>query len=621
MAELPKNLDTVRRLMTAPTSAAKVTQAMDMCRELALQQPDNFEIHHMMGVLAFQLEGPQAAVPHLEKSVALEPRSVETRTLIVRCLSDMGEWEAAVPHAQHALALQTKNGNLHLHGGNLESLSILARHALYSDDWDRASSYFTHIVDFVQNNITDENTSIQTFDTSALPPIGKRKTYPILYLPVEIKARELESKSLLALAAAEAGFHVVIGRTWVLSAESYHDTPPGIMMFKTLNAMDAMNMATAQLNGPHLIAALDEEAFGRSASPRAVKLNVAPIAVDVADLVLMQGRAHQETWANLFGIDARNLKVTGNPKTDLLSKRITYNSRKVAAKPVILFCAMSGNINSKGRGFARTMSATMASAVGSYSEGMMSELGSLLRASAQFETAMIPQITETIHAIADKFPEADIVLRPHPVEDPALWLNRFNHLTHVRVEPNGTISEWLDQCDVMIYLSGCATGVEAMLHGTPALHFAGNGAAEDPGFGVSSSLNPALRSATEIVEALEHVLEVEYSGVQSDKLNTYLWSGDGELVCRHVATALHEFWTQHQLKGPLPIDELRNLGENRRKKFDLKPFHLQKYPNTSIDEMKSILEGLAARFKLSAPNSIEEIEDGLFLITPPAMGD
>lgn len=618
MPESPPTLATVRSLMAHPATPERLSQAMEMSRKLARQQPRNFEVHYILGVLAFQLEGPSAAVPHLRKSVEIEPRGIQTRTLLVRCLSDMGEWEAAVPHARQALELQTTNGNLNLDGSNLESLSILARHALYADDWQTASNYFTHIVDFLENNISSDNTSIKSFDPSRLPSITTRSTYPILYLPVEVKARELESKGLLALAAAEAGFHVVIGRTWVLSADSYRDTPPGIVVFKTLNAMDAMNMATAQVNGPHLIAALDEEAFGRSASPRAVKLNVAPLAVDVADLILMQGQAHQETWAELFGIDPQTLKVTGNPKTDLLHHQGSSKTDKAKSKPAILFCAMSGNINSKGRGFARTMEQTMASAAVTSSRDMMVELGHLLRESAQFETAMIPQIRNAVTAVAERFQDAEIVVRPHPVEDPDLWTNCFDDLTNVRVETQGNIGEWLDQSDAMIYLSGCATGVEARLHGTPALHFAGDGLTKDPGFGVSSSLNTPLRSATEIIQTLETIFSPEGQNTGTDSMDSYLWPGDGALVCRHVATALREFWQQHRLDGPSPIDDLRNLRANRTQKANLKSFHLQKFPDTSASEMEEMLNGLAESFGLPKPSSIEDIEDGLFLVSPAA---
>ena len=54
-----------------------------------------------------------------------------------------------------------------------------------------------------------------------------------LFLPVEIKARELHGKVLLALAAAEAGFKVVIGRQKELRYR-LHKYPPGLYRAKSV---------------------------------------------------------------------------------------------------------------------------------------------------------------------------------------------------------------------------------------------------------------------------------------------------------------------------------------------------------------------------------------------------
>ena len=128
---------------------------------------------------------------------------------------------------------------------------------------------------------------------------------------------------------------------------------------------------------------------------------------------------------------------------------------------------MSGNVNPQGRSFARTMEQTLAAGVVGASADMVAELASLMTDSTRFEIALIPQLTECVIQVSKTYPEADIIVRPHPIENSELWINRFNELDNVRVETGGALTEWLTQCDCMIYVSGCGSGLEATLQGVP----------------------------------------------------------------------------------------------------------------------------------------------------------
>src|SRR5262245_43090173 len=92
----------------------------------------------------------------------------------------------------------------------------------------------------------------------------RRLIHPLLYLLVEVKARELASKAIIARQAAEQGLNVVIGATWSITAMQL---PPGIMFLKTMNHLDAYNMSILIQRG-HQLAAMDEESFGIAASKR-----------------------------------------------------------------------------------------------------------------------------------------------------------------------------------------------------------------------------------------------------------------------------------------------------------------------------------------------------------------
>jgi hypothetical protein len=56
----------------------------------------------------------------------------------------------------------------------------------------------------------------------------------IVYLPIELLAREFDSKVLLAAELAARGVPVVLGQQWMLF-ENLERLPPGVVLFKSFN--------------------------------------------------------------------------------------------------------------------------------------------------------------------------------------------------------------------------------------------------------------------------------------------------------------------------------------------------------------------------------------------------
>ena len=164
------------------------------------------------------------------------------------------------------------------------------------------------------------------------PRVSVRRPSRILYLPVEVKARELQAKSWLADAAAAAGFSVVIGSSWNIQLQGGADLPPGVVLFKTLNHLDAANMRRFKAAG-HVIAALDEEAFGRSTDETTLRLNVHPDALGEADLVMVQGAAQRDLMARVFPEAADKIVVTGSPRADVFAQGLVHAEARMREPP------------------------------------------------------------------------------------------------------------------------------------------------------------------------------------------------------------------------------------------------------------------------------------------------
>ena len=618
MAGKDERLAALRARIAPPAAPDKIATARAECHDLARAYPADPEIAVTLAQLNSGQDASPNIIPYISAAVQKYPRHVEARIALVRCLGNANRWRDAVPHARAVLDLQAKEGKLQVGIHNIEAVSTLGTEALFTGDWTTALSYFKTVIGVLKLRFQSAQSPVQPFDPKQLPTLAARPVHKILYLPVEVKAREFEAKSLLAIAAADRGFHVVFGRSWVLNFGKYADLPPGIVLFKTLNAMDAHNMRICAAGAGHVVAALDEEAFGRSNSARALRLNVAPLAVQTCDLVMMQGDAHRRTLEQSYDTRMTEIHTTGNPKSDLLvSNAASRPPPDPAKKKVILFCTMSGNVNPKGRSFARTMEQTLVSGMVNSTKDMIDELGALLEDSAAFEISIIPQLQTAVLAMADRFPDADIVVRPHPIENAELWQSKFTGKKNVRVETDGALTQWLNQCDVMVYISGCGSGTEAALQKVPAIRFEGDGRTKDPDVGLSSRLNIPAKTPADVAKAIADVFENRAANQPDTDLGDFLQLDGGTPASASVAACLNEFFTTRVTdRGPVPIDDLVNLRTRRPEKFMLHPFHLQKFPDTSAVEVNETLRDLAARFGLGEPADAVEIEDGLFLLPP-----
>ena len=116
-------------------------------------------------------------------------------------------------------------------------------------------------------------------------PMDKAK-FPIVYLPIDIKDRELNSRLLLALDLLKRGFVVLVGVGHEMILRQDY-LPPGILLVKGLNAVQCAMMRDFGAMG-HQIMAIDEEALGICDADLLTRL-VAPSAHKLAGCVFCQG--------------------------------------------------------------------------------------------------------------------------------------------------------------------------------------------------------------------------------------------------------------------------------------------------------------------------------------------
>jgi len=368
-----------------------------------------------------------------------------------------------------------------------EKKTLEAQRLLGSWDIQAAKPLFLDVFSIVERLLKerDKNKATPKYENFRRQ---EKKVHKILYLPVEVKAREWKSKCWLAERALEDGFTVVIGATWVLNKWAEKGLPPGVVLFKTLWGTDAQNMTVWQ---KHLIAALDEEAFGIDYShPFAKNLVGHPLAVARCDLICAFGEEYGRMVRTVY--PNANVKVTGNPRA------VTTES---SAGEDILICLPSATVNGKHRDFATAIMKTLILYGFPLSSAQGQAWAAYQRQGIVRDLDLMIPIKSVVLALSAMFKDRRIVVRPHPAEDDSLWTRAFEALANVEIAGEGAITKVLREARVMVYVGGCTTGLDAFLAGLPSVRL------ELDWCGISNRIHTGARTAEQISKTVSDIVE------------------------------------------------------------------------------------------------------------------
>jgi surface carbohydrate biosynthesis protein len=298
-----------------------------------------------------------------------------------------------------------------------------------------------------------------------------RETAPFIYLPIEVSARELDAKLLIAYVAVGLGFEAVIGQKWLMQ-RNMQRMPPGIMLFKTLTKRDARAMKQARARG-YRIAAIDEEVPGLITRQEGSLRWVDREAVELADVMFACGPEHAEGMAAKYPASRAKTDVAGNPRWDLLRPEFRgSHAEEVAAirqefGGFVLVNTNLGFTNS-GKGTTEQMVRTLERG-GKFDRRVPAD-AAFLAEHIKTEQASLAGITDLLRRLPSALPNHRIILRPHPSENAETWSRIIAGLPRVEMVRRGSAVPWILAADLLLH-TYCTTGVEAFALGKPAICF------------------------------------------------------------------------------------------------------------------------------------------------------
>lgn len=273
-----------------------------------------------------------------------------------------------------------------------------------------------------------------------------------LYLPVEIKVRELDAKLLLAYYAAREGYRVIIGehRMVELASRTY---PKGIFFSKGYPEGFRKRIITEAKSNGHILVELDEEGLILNNTTQYIDDRM---RLDMLHLVTQEycwGKFQKETISNAAPSFASNCHIVGHPRFDLLTPKFKALFKKEVEQ-----------IKNKYQEFI--LINTRFSLYNSVSEKKNQNTDGL----TLYIKRLYYYFLDLVKAMCERFPDTNFIVRPHPGESANAYREAFSKYHNVHVIHEGNIVKWLMAAKVIVQ-NGCTSSIEAFLIGRPIISY------------------------------------------------------------------------------------------------------------------------------------------------------
>ncbi|MBL8711114.1 MAG: hypothetical protein JNL25_18110 [Rhodospirillaceae bacterium] len=370
----------------------------------------------------------------------------------------------------------------------------------------------------------------------------------ILYLPMEIASRELDSRLLIATLALRRQFEVVIGQKWLIE-RNVDSMPPGIYLSKTLTQRDAKALSRAKERG-YLVAAIDEEMPGLVTAPDELRW-MSDEAVEVSDRIFISGAHNSESVRQRFPQAAQRVVSAINPRWDLLRPGLREFYEREAAEIQARFGSFI--LINTNLGFTNSEKGS--------AEELINEqerLGKLSMANPKhvafvnsvlaMEAANRAAVIELINELPKRFPDRRIVLRPHPSERLDTWRQQVDGHAVVDVIRDGPAIPWILAADVLVH-TNCTTGVEAAALDKPAICMLPTNTHINQRY-LSNRVNPVARSVSEAMGLIDVAETLRpgtnfYSGEMRATFREAMSYDDNQLGAERILDNLDDVIAEH----------------------------------------------------------------------------
>ena len=459
-----------------------------------------------------------------------------------------------------------------------------------------------------------------------------------LIIPVENQVRELDPKLLLAYVAAGRGFTSVIGSRLEIDFR-IASFPRSIYLSKSMTARSIKMFRIMRKLG-HKIAVWDEEALVHYQPETYFTRRLSHEAIKYVSHLFAWGQENADLWRQYPDLpEDVPIYITGNPREDMLRPKLhpyfeieAANLRKIYGNYILIntnFSMVNAFVPSLNL-FMPVKKTGETPKFGRGAIGMTREFAEGLR---DFKLAVFEDIKELVPALEAAFPDLNIVVRPHPTENPQIYHDIAAQCIRVTVANTGNVIPWLMAAKALVHNS-CTTGVEAYIMKVPALTYmvSRNEYYDDGVYHLPNTLSHQCFNFEQLRANLGKILAGELGSADGDerqKLMGYFLEGqEGPLACERIVDTLEDIaegrsqWPKPPFLGQLGgwcRANWRHMVKSCKSHLPeskYRPeFQRHRYPGLNLEELRERLsrfqEVLGHRVEMKA----EQISDYIYRIT------
>ena len=292
-----------------------------------------------------------------------------------------------------------------------------------------------------------------------------------IYINVEISARELDSKLLLATLAAAKGHDIIVSEKEIIEKGLLRGwLPPGIFHTKSLTpSKNKIDIHQAILKTGSKITAIDEEAnIDHVGYDNFLKQRYSQETINQSSAVFSWGEEDFESLKKNYLESSDKFYKTGSPRVDLWKPAFSeyWNDHKsIAERPFLLIASnmhVCANIQ-----FSERIKMIRESGYFDRTPDLFKERFMLL--SDDYLKAFI--FIEAIKYLSKNNNGYDIVFRPHPSESVECWKILLEGISNLHVVREGAISSWIRKAFAVMH-HGCTTAIETSVSQKPLITYA-----------------------------------------------------------------------------------------------------------------------------------------------------
>jgi len=292
-----------------------------------------------------------------------------------------------------------------------------------------------------------------------------------IYIKIEIKARELESRLLLALCAAEKGHTVYIGAFPNLLRRFLK---PGIFHEKSIPPKVERIEELKFFRDNNFICTSQDEESGLLDYDFVKEFALTRFSKETLSLIFKQfswGDYDDSLMKKTYPKFSDRIIKTGSPRVDLWRKDLSsfYVDKKIEKyKDLILISSNFNSVVGK-QPMHRAIEYERNAGYFNFDRGG-EDFERTKYGLHVFNTQMLMHFIFAIRRLSKKYPEANIIVRPHPIESIESWNALLGKINNVYVVREGGIGTWVKYAKVVIH-NGCTTGIEARAMGKDVLAY------------------------------------------------------------------------------------------------------------------------------------------------------